>query len=72
MTADGCIGCDDSSWFESYDRKEFEPQPDGTYKLTMFVDGKQASVIIQGMHESNKYDEQLCAKLGIPFDPDNY
>ena len=66
----GCIGCDDTEWFQAYDCKEMAPLPDGTVKVTMYVDGKQASRIFKSMALANACDPELCAELGIPFDPD--
>ena len=65
-----CIGCDDTEWFQAYDGKEMSPQPDGSYKVTMFVDGKSASRIVKSIELANSRDRELCAELGIPFDPD--
>ena len=65
-----CIGCDDTEWFKAYDLKEMAPQPDGTVKVTMHADGKEASRIVQSMDLADSCDRELCAELGIPFDPD--
>lgn len=65
MTESGCIGCEDQDWFKAYDFKEFEPQPDGSYKVTMYADGKQASRFIADMSEADTHDQALCHELGI-------
>ena len=65
MTSAGCLDCDDTSWFESWDGKEYQPQPDGTYVIIMRAGPKTASRRVAGSHEFEKYDHEMCRELGI-------
>ena len=65
MTTAGCLDCDDTSWFESWDGKEYQPQPDGTYVVIMSAGGKKASRHVAGPYEFAKFDRDMCRELGI-------
>lgn len=64
----GCIGCGDTSWFQAWDKKEFQPQADGTLKVVMTANGRQAYRFAKTKQEARGFERELCKELGIPYE----
>ena len=64
----GCIGCGDTSWFQAWDKKEFQPQAVGTLKIIMTA---TVGRLIDLPRLSKKHvglSAELCKELGIPYE----